>query len=104
MKQASEPRTLASHPEPQGQSSFFFFQLPGQPKKNVLERVLSVFADVRAGEGATTILLAINVFLLLAGYSLMKPARPRTAYLRIEPGASSRKSHGQSNSSPNMRR
>jgi AAA family ATP:ADP antiporter len=75
MKPSSAPRTLASHPEPQSQSSFFFFQLPGQRPKNALERVLSVFADVRAGEGISTLLLAVNVFLLLAGYSLMKPAR-----------------------------
>jgi AAA family ATP:ADP antiporter len=75
MKPTSAPRTLATHPEPQSQSSFFFFQLPGQRPKNLLERVLSVFADVRAGEGASTVLLAVNVFLLLAGYSLMKPAR-----------------------------
>jgi AAA family ATP:ADP antiporter len=75
MKPSSEPRTLASHPEPQGRSSVFFLQLPGQPQKNLLERALSIFADVRSGEGATTILLAVNIFLLLAGYSLMKPAR-----------------------------
>jgi ATP:ADP antiporter, AAA family len=75
MKPSSAPRTLASHPEPQSQSSIFFFQLPGQRPKNALERVLSVFADVRAGEGFSTLLLALNVFLLLAGYSLMKPAR-----------------------------
>jgi len=53
----------------------FFFQLPGQRRKNALERALSVFADVRAGEGVSTLLLALNIFLLLAGYSLMKPAR-----------------------------
>ena len=75
MKSSSAPRTLASHPEPQSQSSIFFLQLPGQRPKNTLERALSVFADVRAGEGASTLLLAVNVFLLLAGYSLMKPAR-----------------------------
>ena len=34
-----------------------------------------MFADVRAGEGIGTLLLALNIFLLLAGYSLMKPAR-----------------------------
>jgi AAA family ATP:ADP antiporter len=72
---SSAPRTLASHPEPQAQSSLFFFQLPGQRQKNALERALSVFADVRAGEGVSTVLMALNVFLLLAGYSLMKPAR-----------------------------
>lgn len=75
MKPSSAPRTLASHPEPAAQSSVFFFQLPGERPKNALERVLSVFADVRAGEGAGTLLLALNIFLLLAGYSLMKPAR-----------------------------
>jgi ATP:ADP antiporter, AAA family len=75
MKPSSAPRTLASHPEPQSQSSIFFFQLPGQRPKNFLERTLSVFTDVRAGEGAGTLLLALNIFLLLAGYSLMKPAR-----------------------------
>src|SRR5215216_1352452 len=74
MKPSSAPRTLASHPEPQSQSSFFFLQLPGQRPKNTLERMLSVFADVRAGEGISTLLLALNFF-LLAGYSLMKPAR-----------------------------
>ncbi len=37
--------------------------------------MLSLFADVRAGEGVGTLLLAMNIFLLLAGYSLMKPAR-----------------------------
>jgi ATP:ADP antiporter, AAA family len=72
---SSTRRTLATHPEPQSQSSMFFFQLPGQRKKNALERALSVFADVRAGEGVSTVLLALNIFLLLAGYSLMKPAR-----------------------------
>jgi AAA family ATP:ADP antiporter len=51
------------------------FRVPGERRKNVVERALSVFADVRAGEGAITLLLALTVFLLLAGYSLMKPAR-----------------------------
>jgi ATP:ADP antiporter, AAA family len=47
----------------------------GERPKNLLERALSLFTDVRAGEGVTTVLLTVNVFLLLAGYSLMKPAR-----------------------------
>jgi AAA family ATP:ADP antiporter len=51
------------------------FSVPGERHKNALERVLSVFADVRAGQGVSTILMTINVFLLLAGYSVMKPAR-----------------------------
>ena len=35
-------------------------------KPRGMDRALSVFAPVRAGEGATAILLAANVFLLLA--------------------------------------
>jgi AAA family ATP:ADP antiporter len=55
--------------------SFPVFRVIGEPRKNGLERTLSLFADVRAGEGVTTLLLTLNVFLLLAGYSVMKPAR-----------------------------
>ena len=72
---SSEPRTLVTHPELKSQKSFPFFQTIGDAPKNLLERALSVFADVRAGEGAGAVLLAVNVFLLLAGYNLLKPAR-----------------------------
>jgi ATP:ADP antiporter, AAA family len=75
VKTTSAPRTLVSHPEPQSHSSLPIFKVPGETPKSVLERALSLFADVRAGEGASTLLLALNIFLLLAGYSLMKPAR-----------------------------
>ena len=75
MTPASRPRTLATHPEPQSHVSLPVFKVIGEPPKGVIERALSVFADVRAGEGATTLLLTLNVFLLLAGYSVMKPAR-----------------------------
>src|SRR5262245_16980745 len=71
----STPRTLATHPEQQSHYSLPVFKVVGEQPKNLLERFLSVFADVRAGEGVSTVLLTINVFLLLAGYSLMKPAR-----------------------------
>ena len=71
----SAPRTLVTHPEAQSHHSLPVFRVPGERRKNVVERALSVFADVRAGEGAITLLLALTVFLLLAGYSLMKPAR-----------------------------
>ena len=40
-----------------------------------LDRSLRPFADVRAGEGATALLLALNVFLLLASYYFIKPVR-----------------------------
>ena len=75
MASPSDPRTLATHPELQSHHSFPVFRALGEPPKSRLERLLSAFADVRAGEGGTTLLLALNVFLLLAGYSLMKPAR-----------------------------
>lgn len=75
MKAGSTPRTLATHPETKSHQSLPVFTVVGEPPKNLLERALSIFADVRAGEGVSTVLLTINVFLLLAGYSLMKPAR-----------------------------
>jgi ATP:ADP antiporter, AAA family len=72
---ASEPRTLVSHPELKSHQSFPFFKTVGEPKKSLLERGLSLFADVRAGEGVGALLLAVNVFLLLAAYNVLKPAR-----------------------------
>src|SRR4029450_12283350 len=64
-----------THPESLSHHSLPVFKVLGEPRKNLLERLLSVFADVRAGEGITTLLLTLNAFLLLAGYSGMKPAR-----------------------------
>src|SRR3954447_1551363 len=43
--------------------------------KSGLDRVLSLFTDVRPGEGATALLLLVNVFLLLVCYSVIKTAR-----------------------------
>jgi AAA family ATP:ADP antiporter len=40
-----------------------------------LDQVLRLFADVRDGEGATALLLALNVFLLLATYYCIRPVR-----------------------------
>jgi len=39
------------------------------------ERTLRLFTDVRTGEGATVLLLAVNVFLLLTAYYFIKPLR-----------------------------
>src|SRR6478735_8653700 len=75
MMNVSEPRTLVTHPELRSHHSIPAFRVLGEAPKSALERVLSVFADVRAGEGISTLLLALNIFLLLGGYSLMKPAR-----------------------------
>ena len=44
-------------------------------RKSWLDRALSVFADVRAGEGGTALLLAVNIFCILAFYSVLKVVR-----------------------------
>ena len=56
MSLAATP-TLVTHPEPQSHHSLPVFTVLGERRKNLLERLLSVFADVRAGEGTTTVLL-----------------------------------------------
>src|SRR5204863_7537894 len=43
--------------------------------KSRLERVLSVFADVRTGEGITVVLMLVNIFMLLVCYSVIKTVR-----------------------------
>ena len=47
----------------------------GREKKGWLDRLLSVFTDVRAGEGTTAALMLINIFLLLICYSIIKIVR-----------------------------
>src|SRR5207247_1732833 len=54
--------------------------MPGDPtiptrERSGLDNALSVFGDVRSGEGATTLLLMANVFLLLVCYSVIKTVR-----------------------------
>src|SRR6185436_11933483 len=44
-------------------------------RKSWLDRLLSVFANVHAGEGATVVLMLINIFLLLVCYSVIKTVR-----------------------------
>jgi ATP:ADP antiporter, AAA family len=48
---------------------------PAPSRKGVLERVLSLAAEVRPGEGATAVLLAVNVFVLLSAYYTIRPLR-----------------------------
>jgi AAA family ATP:ADP antiporter len=55
------------------------------PTKSLLDRALSIFADVRAGEGVSAMLLAANVFYLLAFYSVLKVVRD--ALILSEAGA-----------------
>jgi AAA family ATP:ADP antiporter len=54
-------------------------------QKSVLERALSLFTDVRAGEGLSALLLAVNGFYLLAFYSVLKVVRD--ALILSESGA-----------------
>ncbi len=42
---------------------------------SLLDRFLRLFADVRAGEGITALLLSSNIFLLLASYYIIKAIR-----------------------------
>jgi len=44
-------------------------------KKGLLDRGLSLFTEVKAGEGGDALLLALNVFLLLAAYYILKAVR-----------------------------
>ncbi len=45
------------------------------PDKGLVERLLSPIADVRRGEAASALLMALTMFLVLAGYYLLKTAR-----------------------------
>jgi AAA family ATP:ADP antiporter len=54
-------------------------------QKGVLDRALSVFTDVRAGEAVGALLLAANVFYLLAFYQVLKIVRD--ALILSESGA-----------------
>ena len=46
-----------------------------RPRKNLLERILSVVCDVRPGEGLGALILTINLFTLLGAYYLLKTVR-----------------------------
>jgi AAA family ATP:ADP antiporter len=49
--------------------------MPSSVAPSRLDRALRLFADVRNGEGATAVLLALNVFLILLAYYILKPVR-----------------------------
>src|SRR5262249_1969543 len=48
---------------------------PELERRTLLERLLGLFADVRAGEGRVAILLALDVFLILTAYYTLKVVR-----------------------------
>jgi AAA family ATP:ADP antiporter len=49
--------------------------MTGRFRKTALDRVLSLFADVRAGEGVGALLLTFNIFCLLGVYYVLKTVR-----------------------------
>src|SRR5437867_9227955 len=48
---------------------------PTSAAPGVLDRLLRVFSDVRAGESGTVLLMLFNLFLLFFGYYVMKVVR-----------------------------
>ena len=54
-------------------------------RKSIAEKVLSLLAEVRGGEGTGVLLLGLNVFVLLAAYYLLKTVRE--ALILAESGA-----------------
>ena len=46
-----------------------------QPHPRGLEKFLNLFTEVRPGEATTALLLALNVFLILMAYYVLKPVR-----------------------------
>ena len=51
--------------------------VPDTRRRGPLDRLLSIFTDVRGGEGLTALFLFTNVFLLLASYYLLKTIREK---------------------------
>ncbi len=87
----TEKRTPPDRPEYQSRAelrhtrSLPRFRSVHETPPNRIERLLSVFADVRGGEGWSALLLTINVFLLLFAYYLLKTVRE--ALILTEGGA-----------------
>jgi len=75
-----------------------------QPTENVvasetraspMDRLLRLFTEVRAGEGAKALLLALNVFLILMAYYVLKPIREALILTEATPEFKSYISAGQ---------
>src|SRR4051812_7032448 len=49
--------------------------LPEDDHTTWIDHALSLFADVRSGEGATAALMLVNIFMLLISYSVIKTVR-----------------------------
>lgn len=64
---------------------------PASAPRRPLERFLHLFCDVRDGEGRQLLLLALNVFLILVAYYVMKPVRE--VLILNQPGGAELKSY-----------
>lgn len=82
---SAERPEYQSRTEIRATQSFPGFKTVGETPKSGLERLLSYFADVRAGEGIGVGLLTLNMFLLLFSYYLLKTVRE--ALILTEGGA-----------------
>ena len=49
--------------------------MPSDAPRSPLERFLNLFTEVRQGEAASALLLALNIFLILTAYYVLKPVR-----------------------------
>src|SRR5688572_3025331 len=49
--------------------------IPHEARPSLADRLLRAFSDVRSGEGGTTLLMLLNLFLLLVGYYVVKTVR-----------------------------
>ena len=49
--------------------------MAGDATRTPLERFLSLFTEVRSGEAVSALLLALNIFLILTAYYVLKPVR-----------------------------
>jgi len=65
--------------------------VPRPAARGPLDALLSIFTEVRPGEGLTAVLLMLNVFLLLTAYYVVKPLRE--ALILSEPGGAELKSY-----------
>lgn len=63
----------------------------GRPQLPWTTRVLGLVTEVRHGEAGTALLFTLNIFLLLAGYYILKPVRENLIYR--QPGGAEVKSY-----------
>jgi len=68
---------------------------PRETKTGLLDRALCLFAPVRAGEGRTVLLMALNIFLLMSAYYIIKPVREALILAKWGPEAKIYASAGQ---------